>query len=74
MHSEASLAASVPALVNYAIACGLVDEGSRARLLQLWGIWLKGVGWAKCTMSHTNRRGPCWDCIIPGAEDTSAHV
>ena len=55
MQSEASLAASVLALVDYAIACGLADEGRRARLMQLWGIWLKGVGWAKCTMSHTNR-------------------
>ena len=27
--------------------------------MQLWGIWLKGVGWAKCTMSHTNRWELC---------------
>ena len=31
--------------------------------MQLWSIWLKGVGWAKCTMSHTNsRREPFRDC------------
>jgi len=55
MDSHASFAAAVPAIVSAGIAKGKISPGDKDRLTSLWRTWVKGVSWAKCKMSMTNR-------------------
>jgi hypothetical protein len=55
MDSHKSFSAAVPAIISAGLATGKIMPGDKDRLTSLWTTWVKGVGWAKCRMSMTNR-------------------
>ena len=46
---------TVPALVAAGVADKTIPAADAARLTELFKVWLKGVSWAKCRLSSTNR-------------------
>ena len=47
--------AAVPALIAEGVKDGIVPAADTKRLTELFQVWFKGVTWAKCQLSSTNR-------------------
>ena len=49
------LSKAMPDIVQAGVREGIVPAADAARLSKKFAGWMKGVGWGKCQLSHTNR-------------------